>query len=40
MRKIGLEVPFEIEVSRKLALYDLMADLELDLKGLVDKLWK
>ena len=40
MRKIGLEVPFEIEVSRKLALYDLMDELELDLKRLVDKLWK
>lgn len=40
MRKIGLEVPFEVELSEKLMLYDLIDDIELDLRKLVTKLWK
>lgn len=40
MRKIGLEVPFMVELSQKLKLYDLSSDIELDMKRLVSKLWK
>ncbi len=40
MRKIGLEVPFEIELSKKLMVYNLMDKLDLDLERLVSKLWQ
>ena len=40
MRKIGLEVPFSIELSQKLKVFGLIDCLELDLERLVTKLWK
>lgn len=40
MRKIGLEVPFMIELSKKLSLYGVLEDLELDFESLVNKIWK
>lgn len=40
MRKIGLEVPFAIELSQKLRVYNVIDDLELDLERLVSKIWK
>lgn len=40
MRKIGLEVPFEVELSQKLKLFGLNDNIELDIKRLVSKLWK
>ena len=40
MRKIGLEVPFAIELSEKLKVYNLIDDLELDLERLVSLIWK
>ena len=40
MRKIGLEVPFSVELSKKLKLYNLVSDIKLDLEGLVNELWK
>jgi len=40
MRKIGLEVPFAIELSQKLRVYNVIDNLELDLERLVSKIWK
>lgn len=40
MRKIGLEVPFTIELSQKLKIYNIIDDLELNLERLVSKIWK
>lgn len=40
MRKIGLEVPFGIELSQKLRVYNIIDDLELDLERLVSLIWK
>ncbi len=40
MRKIGLEVPFSIELSQKLRIYNLIDHVELDLERLVEALWK
>ncbi len=40
MRKIGLEVPFAIELSQKLRVYGIIDDIELDLERLVSKIWK
>lgn len=40
MRKIGLDVPFIIELSKKLKLYNLVPELELDSNKVVDYLWK
>ncbi len=40
MRKIGLEVPFSVELSQKLRVYDLIDRVEIDLERLVDSLWK
>lgn len=40
MRKIGIEVPFMVELSQKLKLYGLVDDIELDMERLVSKLWK
>lgn len=40
MRKIGLEVPFEVELSQKLRVYGLVDEIYLDLERLVDNVWK
>ena len=40
MRKIGLEVPFMLEFSKKLKVYNLLDYIELDPERLVDLLWK
>lgn len=40
MRKIGLEVPFSVELSQKLRVFNLIDDIELDLERLVSLLWK
>lgn len=40
MRKIGLEVPFAVELSQKLMLYGFTDKIELDLERLVSLLWK
>lgn len=40
MRKIGLEVPFSIELSQKLRVYNVIDNLELDLERLVSLIWK
>ena len=40
MRKIGLEVPFTVELSKKLKLYNLVSNIKLDLESLVNELWK
>ena len=40
MRKIGLEVPFAIELCKKLKLYNILDGVEPDLKTVVDKIWK
>ncbi len=39
LNKIGLEVPFMIDLSVKLRDYDLIKDIELDMDRMVDKLW-
>lgn len=40
MRKIGLEVPFSVELSQKLRVYGLVNGIFLDLERLVDEVWK
>lgn len=40
MRKIGLEVPFMVELSKKLMVYDLLDNIELDMDKVVSILWK
>lgn len=40
MRKIGLEVPFAVELSQKLRVYNLVDKIDLDLERLVDEVWK
>jgi len=40
INKIGLRIPFMIDLSVKLKDYNLLSDLELDPEGMVDKLWK
>lgn len=40
MRKIGLEVPFSVELCQKLNLVGLLDGIELDLEKVADKLWK
>lgn len=40
MRKIGLEVPFGVELSQKLKVYEIVSSLELDLERLVSLIWK
>lgn len=39
LNKIGLEVPFMIDLSVKLRDYDLIKDIELDMDRMVDTLW-
>ena len=40
IRKIGIEVPFAVEFSQKLKLFNLVDKLDLDLESLVDKICK
>lgn len=40
MRKIGLEVPFSVELSQKLRIYNLVDKIHLSLERLVDEVWK
>jgi energy-coupling factor transport system ATP-binding protein len=40
MRKIGLEVPFAVELSQKLRVYGLLDKIYLDVERLVDEVWK
>ncbi|MBQ6324224.1 MAG: ATP-binding cassette domain-containing protein [Bacilli bacterium] len=40
LNKLGLRVPFMVDLSVKLRDYDLLSDIELTPEGLVDKLWK
>ncbi len=40
MRKIGLEVPFVIELCKKLKVYNILDKVEPDIKTVVDKIWK
>ena len=40
LNKIGLKVPFMIDLSVKLRDYDLVKEIELDMDRMVDKLWK
>lgn len=40
MRKIGLEVPFAVELSQKLRVYGLIDKIYLDIERLVDEVWK
>lgn len=40
INKIGLNVPFMIDLSVKLRDYDLVDEIELDMNRMVDKLWK
>ena len=40
LNRIGLEVPFMIDLSVKLRDYDVVKDIELDKNRMVDILWK
>lgn len=40
LNKIGLELPFMVDLSVKLKYYDLIDDIELDMNRMVDILWK
>lgn len=40
INKIGLNIPFMIDLSVKLRDYDLIKDVELDMNRMIDKLWK
>ncbi len=40
LNKIGLTLPFMVDLSLKLKYYDLIDDVELDMNRMVDKLWK
>ena len=40
INKIGLKIPFMIDLSVKLKDYELLDEVELDTDGMVDKLWK
>ena len=40
LNRIGLEVPFMIDLSVKLRDYELISDIELDQDRMVDILWK
>lgn len=40
LNKLGLELPFMIDLSVKLRDYDLIQDIELDMDRMVEKLWK
>ena len=40
INKIGLNIPFMIDLSVKLRDYDLIEDIELDKNRMIEKLWK
>lgn len=40
MKKLGLDLPFTVDLAMKLKLYGLIDDIELDMDKLVDKIWK
>lgn len=40
LNKVGLDLPFMIDLSIKLKYYDLLDDIEFDMDRMVDKLWK
>ena len=40
LNRLGLSLPFMVDLSLKLNFYDLVDDIELDLDRMVDKLWK
>lgn len=40
LNKLGLELPFENDLSIKLKYYDLLNDVELNINRMVNKLWK
>ncbi len=40
MKKLGLDLPFIVELATKLKLYGLVDDIELDIDKLINKLWK
>lgn len=40
LNKVGLELPFMIDLSIKLEYYDLLDDIEVDMNRMVDKIWK
>lgn len=40
INKLGLELPFMVDLSLKLQYYNLLEDIELDMNGMVQKLWK
>ena len=40
MKKLGLDLPFLVDLASRLKLYGLLEDIELDMDKMVDKLWK
>lgn len=40
MKKLGLDLPFTVDLAIRLKLYGLLDDIELDMDKMVDKLWK
>lgn len=40
LNKLGLELPFMVDLSIKLKYYNLLDDIELDMSRMVDNLWK
>ncbi len=40
INKLGLELPFMVDLSLKLQYYNLLEDIELGMNGMVQKLWK
>lgn len=40
LTKLGLELPFMVDLSLKLKFYDILDDVEIDMDRMVNKLWK
>ena len=40
INRLGLTLPFMVDLSLKLKFYELIDDIELDMEALVNKLWK
>lgn len=40
MKKLGLDLPFTVDLAMKLKLYGIIDDIELDMDKLVNKIWK
>ena len=40
IKKLGLSLPFMVDLSLKLEFYQVLDDIELDMEKMVDKLWK